>query len=61
MLFNPTTSKWIHFGQMGYEDYTKHKVVKIFKKEIRDLNFLINTLQHLRHTIYYGNCKKLNL
>jgi hypothetical protein len=18
-------SKWVHFGQMGYEDYTKHK------------------------------------
>ena len=25
MVFNPFLKKWIHFGQMGYEDYTKHK------------------------------------
>jgi hypothetical protein len=25
MVFNPYTNKWIYFGQMGYEDYTKHK------------------------------------
>ena len=25
MVLNPETDKWIHFGQMGYEDYTKHK------------------------------------
>lgn len=24
MVQNPD-NKWIHFGQMGYEDYTKHK------------------------------------
>jgi hypothetical protein len=24
-VFNPSTNKWIAFGQMGYEDYTKHK------------------------------------
>jgi hypothetical protein len=24
MLLNPRTNKWVHFGQMGYEDYTKH-------------------------------------
>lgn len=24
MLLNPETNKWVHFGQMGYEDYTKH-------------------------------------
>ena len=24
MVFNPETHKWIHFGQMGYQDYTKH-------------------------------------
>ena len=24
MVLNPNTNKWIHFGQMGYEDYTKH-------------------------------------
>lgn len=35
MILNPDTKKWVHFGQMGYEDYTKHK-----DKERRD-NFLI--------------------
>ena len=25
MILNPDNGKWIHFGQMGYEDYTKHK------------------------------------
>jgi hypothetical protein len=25
MILNPHTNKWIYFGQMGYEDFTKHK------------------------------------
>ena len=25
MILNPNTNKWVYFGQMGYEDYTKHK------------------------------------
>ena len=25
MLYNPYTHRWIHFGQYGMEDYTKHK------------------------------------
>uniref|UniRef100_A0A6C0KY72 Uncharacterized protein n=1 Tax=viral metagenome TaxID=1070528 RepID=A0A6C0KY72_9ZZZZ len=25
MVFNPHTNKWIHFGLMGYQDFTKHK------------------------------------
>lgn len=25
MLLNPETNKWVHFGQYGMEDYTKHK------------------------------------
>ena len=24
MVFNPETHKWVYFGQMGYEDFTKH-------------------------------------
>ncbi len=24
-IYDPHTEKWIHFGQIGYEDYTKHK------------------------------------
>jgi hypothetical protein len=25
MVLNPQTNKWIHFGQMGFQDFTKHK------------------------------------
>ena len=25
MILNPENNKWVHFGLMGYEDYTKHK------------------------------------
>ena len=25
MVLDVNTNKWIHFGAMGYEDYTKHK------------------------------------
>ena len=25
MVLNPETNKWIYFGQMGYEDFTKHQ------------------------------------
>ncbi len=24
-ILNPETNNWVHFGQMNYEDYTKHK------------------------------------
>jgi hypothetical protein len=25
MIQNPSTRKWTHFGQWGFEDYTRHK------------------------------------
>ena len=25
MILNPNTNKWVYFGQIGFEDYTKHK------------------------------------
>lgn len=28
MILNPQTQKWIHFGQLGYEDFTKHHNLK---------------------------------
>ena len=35
MVLNPKTNKMVHFGQMGYEDYTKHhdeKRRELFRK-----------------------------
>lgn len=37
MVYNPNTKKWVHFGQMGYEDFTKHKDPK------RRKNYLTRT------------------
>ena len=25
MIKNPLTNKWVHFGELAYEDFTKHK------------------------------------
>ena len=56
MVLNPDTNKWIHFGQMGNEDFTKHKDDK------RRQNYLKRTLNigvtgkkmNIRRTIYHG-------
>ena len=37
MVLNPNTNKWVYFGQMGYEDYTKHNDAK------RRHNYLIRS------------------
>jgi hypothetical protein len=28
MVLNPDTNKFIHFGQLGFEDFTKHQDTK---------------------------------
>lgn len=39
MLFDPETNKYVHFGQMGYEDFTRHKnLLKRNKYLARSLN-----------------------
>ena len=37
MIFNPDTHKWVYFGQVGYEDFTKHG------DQIRRNNYLRRT------------------
>ena len=35
MIFDPNTKKWIHFGELPYQDYTKHQDEKrreLFRK-----------------------------
>ena len=34
MVLDPSTGKWVHFGAIGYEDYTKHND-KIRRKKYR--------------------------
>jgi hypothetical protein len=36
-IFDPNNEKWIYFGQIGYEDYTKHHNTK------RRKNYLTRT------------------
>jgi hypothetical protein len=37
MVYDPKKEKWVHFGQMGYEDYTKHQ------DPVRRRNYLTRT------------------
>jgi hypothetical protein len=36
-IYDPINNRWVHFGQIGYEDYTKHKDKK------RRKNYLTRT------------------
>jgi DNA modification methylase len=36
-IFDPNNNKWVNFGQIGYEDFTKHK------DKTRRKNYLIRT------------------
>ena len=46
MVLNPYTNKWVHFGQMGFEDYTKHK------DDIRRHKFIIRNNKWLNADEY---------
>jgi hypothetical protein len=35
MVLNPHTNKWVYFGQMGYEDFTKHQDLNRRKNYLR--------------------------
>jgi hypothetical protein len=35
MVYNPNTEKWVHFGQIPYEDFTKHKDEKRRKSYLK--------------------------
>jgi len=63
MVLNPHTNKWVYFGQMGYEDFTKHQDLKR-RKIIYDeqkiwgvIGEIINIRQIIYHAIFYGNNK----
>jgi hypothetical protein len=36
MIFNPHTNKFVHFGGMGYLDYTKY--IQLYNKKYADLH-----------------------
>jgi hypothetical protein len=45
-ILNPDTNKWVHFGAMGYEDYTKHK------DDNRRKKFLIRNKEWSKQDMY---------
>jgi len=54
MIQNPYNNKWIHFGQMGYEDFTRHKDDKrrlLF--QIRNSKWAIAPQYTARNLAYY--------
>jgi hypothetical protein len=52
MILDPTINKYIHFGQMGYEDYTKHNDDS---RRNRYLKRAINIKGHWRDNKYSPN------
>jgi hypothetical protein len=46
MLLNPSNNKWIHFGQWGMEDYTKHHDKK------RRMSFLVRNQKWADNDFY---------
>ena len=52
MIFNPVSEKFVHFGAIGYDDYTRHK------DEDRRHNYLVrsgNIRGNWRDNIYSAN------
>ena len=50
MLLNPKTKKWIHFGQMGYEDFTKHQNKKRRKNYLKRTAKITGSWQKNRYS-----------
>lgn len=46
MIKNPNNGKWVHFGSIDYEDYTKHK------DSVRQQNFLKRNARWANSDIY---------
>jgi len=55
MIFDPDNNKWVHFGQMGYEDYTKHN------DNVRRDNFLKRNKKWNNNDIYSPSFLSYNL
>lgn len=58
MIYDELNDKFVHFGQMGYEDYTKHK------NEDRRMNYLLrasNIRGNWKDNPYSPNNLSINL
>ena len=58
MMLNPYTNKWVHFGEMGFSDYTLHK------DKVRRMNYRLrasNILGDWEQNKYSPNYLSLQL
>lgn len=54
MIFNPISNQFIHFGNLNYEDYTKHQDEDRRKRfQIRNHNFASAPKYSARYMAYY--------
>jgi len=54
MILNPHTNKWIHFGQMFFEDATKHKdMIRIIKFKNRNKKWADAKPYTAAHSSFY--------
>lgn len=58
MIKNPKTGKWVHFGQMNFEDFTKHKDQE---RRIRYLKRAMNIKGNWRNDAFSPNILSINL
>lgn len=50
MVQDPKTRMWIHFGQLGYEDFTKHKNLTRRKNYLRRSKNIKGKWKHSKYT-----------
>lgn len=58
MIFDPINNKWVHFGQMGFEDYNKHND---FDRMLRYRNRAENIKGNWRDNPYSPNNLSINI
>jgi hypothetical protein len=57
-IYNPNNNKWISFGQIGFEDFTKHKNLERRK---RYLNRATNMKGNWKDNPYSANNLSINI
>ena len=58
MIYNPEKNKWIHFGQMNYQDFTRHNSDT---RRNRYLNRAMNIKGNWKDDKYSPNNLSINL
>lgn len=58
MIYDPDKNKWIHFGQLGYDDFTKHKDEK---RQYNYLNRTANMRGNWKDNLYSPNNLSRNI